>query len=150
MLLLRSAAGDILWGDDDAAGWIRHADGLSAEQLQGSAGGVHGSGVLLLHRHRGGPNSRFVQLQSKNISNIYFKVMTYILCLGKIGPFVFYYITEWFFTIVDLTLICWLFFLILATFENSLTYNKYWSLWWSLWSYQTSFLQCLTKVFTAI
>lgn len=52
------AAGDVLRGDDDAAGRIRDADGLPAEQLQGAAGAVHGSGVLLLHRHRGGPHTR--------------------------------------------------------------------------------------------
>lgn len=54
------AAGDVLRGDDDAAGRIRDADGLPAEQLQGAAGAVHGSGVLLLHRHRGGPHTRYV------------------------------------------------------------------------------------------
>lgn len=52
------AAGDVLRGDDDAAGRIRDAYGLPAEQLQGAAGPVHGSGVLLLHRCRGGPHTR--------------------------------------------------------------------------------------------
>lgn len=54
------AAGDVLRGDDDAAGWIRDADGLPAEQLQGAAAAVHGTGVLLLHRHRGSPHTRYV------------------------------------------------------------------------------------------
>lgn len=53
------AAGDVLRGDDDGAGRICDADGLPAEQLQGAAGAVHGSGVLLLHRHRGGPHTRY-------------------------------------------------------------------------------------------
>lgn len=46
-----AAAGDVLRGDDDAAGWIRDANGLPAEQLQRAAGAVHGTGVLLIHRH---------------------------------------------------------------------------------------------------
>lgn len=53
------AAGDVLRGDDDAAGRVRDADGLPAEQLQGAAAAVHGPGVLLLHRHRGGPHARY-------------------------------------------------------------------------------------------
>lgn len=53
------AAGDVLRGDDDAAGRLRDADGLPAEQLQGAAAAVHGSGVLLLHRRRGAPHTRY-------------------------------------------------------------------------------------------
>lgn len=53
------AAGGFLRGDDDAAGRICDADGLPAEQLQGAAAAVHGTGVLLLHRHRGGPHARY-------------------------------------------------------------------------------------------
>lgn len=54
------AAGDVLRGDDHAAGRIRHAHGLPAEQLQGAAGPVHGSGVLFVHGRGGGPHTRYV------------------------------------------------------------------------------------------
>lgn len=44
------SVGGVLWGDDDGAGGIRDANGLPAEQLQGAAAAVHGSGVCLVHR----------------------------------------------------------------------------------------------------
>lgn len=44
------SVGGVLWGDDDGAGGIRDADGLPAEQLQGAAAAVHGTGVCLIHR----------------------------------------------------------------------------------------------------
>lgn len=52
--------GDVLRGDDHGAGRVRDTDGLPAEQLQGAAAAVHGSGVCLLHRSGGRAHTQYV------------------------------------------------------------------------------------------
>lgn len=55
-------AGGVLWGDDHTAGRIRHADRLPAEQLQRTTAAVHGTSVLILHRHRGSSCTQYANL----------------------------------------------------------------------------------------
>lgn len=53
--------GGVLRGDDHGPGRICDADGLPAEQLQGAAAAVHGSGVRLVHRSGGHPHAQYVE-----------------------------------------------------------------------------------------
>lgn len=53
--------GGVLRGDDHGAGRICDADRLPAEQLQGAAAAVHGSGVRLVHRSGGHPRAQYVE-----------------------------------------------------------------------------------------
>lgn len=59
LLVSLDAAGDVLRGDDHAAGRLRYVDGLPAEQLPGAAAALHRPSLLLLYWHRGGPRTRY-------------------------------------------------------------------------------------------